>query len=82
MKALPFSKIKDLFPDEWVLLADPEMAGLEILAGIVLFHHKDKKELTIQGRSLVLGFSNYRVVFTGQLPEVHRLGIMRKLKPA
>lgn len=80
MRSIAISTIRKKYPDEWVLLGDPIMKDMEIMGGYVLLHHKDKKELTIQGRSLIGGFSDYRVIYTGKLPSIHRLGILRKLK--
>lgn len=82
MRSIALSTIRKKFPNEWVLLADPVMEGIEVKGGIVLLHHKDKKELTIQGREVIGGYANYRVVFTGKLSGVRRLGILRKLKTA
>ena len=49
---LNITDIKTLFPDEWVLLGNPTMdeSKLDILAGIPLFHSKDKKEVCYMGR--------------------------------
>ena len=46
---LNITDIKNLFPDEWVLLGNPTMdeSKLDILAGIPLFHSKDKKKHAI-----------------------------------
>ncbi len=82
MRALAFSTIRKKFPDEWVLLGDPVMNGLEVIKGCVLFHHKDKKELTIQARSLIGGGAIYQIVFTGKLPGFHRAGMISRLKTA
>jgi hypothetical protein len=80
MRSITISTIKKNFPNEWVLLADPQMEGTEVKSGIAIFHHKDKKELTLQGKNLIGGHANYRVIYTGKLPNIHRLGILRKLK--
>lgn len=80
MRSLAISTIRKKFPNEWVLLADPVMQGSEIVGGIVLSHHLDKRELTILGRPLIGGHANYRVVYTGELPTMHCLGILRKIK--
>ena len=82
MRSITISTIYKKFPNEWVLLADPFMNGMDLMGGIVLLHHKDKRELTILGREVIGNHSNYRVIFTGKLPGIHRLGILRKLKTA
>ncbi len=77
MRSIAISTIRKKFPNEWVLLADPLMEGTEVKGGIVLLHHTDKKELTIQGREVIGGHTNYKVIFTGKLPGIRRLGILR-----
>ena len=70
-----FEDIKKMYPDEWVLLANPEMKEPTIQAsivsqlvrGIVLAHSKDKREIAYQSRSLKQGFKRYTCVFTGEI---------------
>lgn len=44
---IPFEKIKQFYPDEWVLLGNPEMKNTTVLGGVVLYHSKDKKEVCL-----------------------------------
>ena len=39
------SEIKNLYPDEWVLIGNPNMdeSKLDVISGIPLYHSKDKK---------------------------------------
>lgn len=41
-----FDELKKKYPDEWVLLGNPEMKNTSVLGGIVLYHCKDKKEVS------------------------------------
>jgi hypothetical protein len=74
---LDFEDIKKMYPDEWVLIANPEMREPTIQAsivsqlvrGIVLTHSKDKREIANQSRSLKQGFKSYTCVFTGEIPK-------------
>lgn len=79
MRAILMTTIRRKYPNEWVLLGDPVIEDTAVTKGIVLLHHKDKKELTVLGRSLIHGFSNYKVVYTGKLPALHKVSVMRKL---
>ena len=45
MTTLSIEQIKEQFPDEWVLLGNPETFGAKVLSGIVVFHSKDKREI-------------------------------------
>ena len=46
-KQLTITDIKNLYPEEWVLLGNPIMdeSKIDVLEGIPLFHSKDKKEV-------------------------------------
>ena len=47
--------IKKSYPDEWILLGDPEINEYEqeILSGVVLYHSPDKREVCYLGRSRI-----------------------------
>ena len=55
IETLPFETIKQLYPNEWVLLGDPELDNADtlgsivskLMSGVVLFHSQDKRELRI-----------------------------------
>jgi hypothetical protein len=48
-------EIKKRYPDEWVLLGNPEMNEYrqEILSGVVLYHSRDKRELAYRDKPLL-----------------------------
>lgn len=77
MEFLSFEKIKNLYPNEWVLIGNPELRNPEIeasivsqlIGGIVVFHSKDKKELAYKGRDLRKGFESITCVWTGEIPK-------------
>ena len=74
---LNFEDIKKMYPDEWVLIGNPEVrepivqASIvsQLLRGIVLSHNKDKRELAHQSRNLKSGFDRYTCVYTGEVPK-------------
>ncbi len=66
---LPFEKIKALYPNEWVLLGNPETENTEVLSGIVLMHGKDKREIAYIGREIVKNFKTYTLRYTGEFPK-------------
>jgi len=43
---ISFDELKKIYPDEWVLLGNPEMKNTSVLGGVVLYHSKDKKEVS------------------------------------
>jgi hypothetical protein len=47
-KILTIEEIKNLFPDEWILLSLPNDATAQNDKGVVLFHSKDYLEFSIK----------------------------------
>jgi hypothetical protein len=60
-------EIKSLFPDEWVLIGNPEMdqSELNVLSGIPILHSKDKKEVCYLGKSKTSGYKTITIIYTG-----------------
>ena len=67
-KPLPIAAIKTQYPDEWVLLGDPIMdeSKLDVVAGVPLFHSKDKKEVCYIGRDKTADFAKITLIYTGE----------------
>jgi hypothetical protein len=76
---VPFEKIKQMYPEEWVLLGNPEMKNTTVLGGVVLYHSKDKKEVCYIGRDKTQNFSKVTIAFAGDLKQNRRIGILRRL---
>jgi hypothetical protein len=72
-----FSEIKSRHPDEWVLLGDPKIADAEILSGAVLFHSRDKQAVMDFAKKVIDQYKMVKIVFTGEMPKVSRLGIFK-----
>ena len=69
------AEIKRLFPDEWVLIGNPEMdsAELNVLAGIPVLHSKDKKEVCYLGKSKTADYKTITVIYTGTFNAVRTM---------
>ena len=69
-KEISFEEMKNLFPDEWVVVGNPVEVEtqLEIVSGVPLVHGIDKKLVCWEGKKAIqqLQFESYTVVFTGQ----------------
>jgi hypothetical protein len=62
---LTMEEIKKRFPDEWVLLEDPEKDNtLKVLGGILVEHGEDDKE--ILGRAKLRPPKNFAFFYTGE----------------
>jgi hypothetical protein len=77
MEVLSFEKIKALYPNEWVLIGNPELDEPEVQAsivsqlvsGVLIYHSKDKREIAYKGRELKKGFDTITCVYTGEIPK-------------
>lgn len=76
-------EIKSLFPDEWVLIGNPEMdkSELNVLSGIPVMHSKDKKEVYYLGKSKTSDYETITVIYTGTFKAVRAMtGIFNSTK--
>ena len=79
---LDISVIKELYPDEWVLLGNPIMdeSKIDVLEGIPLFHSKDKKEVCYIGRDKTSNFDKITLIYTGSFKPVRKItGIFNRI---
>ena len=79
---LNISTIKNLYPDEWVLLGNPVMddSKIEVLEGIPLYHSKDKKEVCYIGRDKTSNFDKIALIYTGSFKPSRKItGIFNRI---
>ena len=75
-----FEAIKAMYPNEWVLIGNPELddegtlssIARKLVRGVVLFHSPDKSDMAYKARPFRIGFDTYTVVYTGTLPKGKR----------
>jgi hypothetical protein len=82
-QGLHIDHIKQLYPDEWVLLGDPVMdhTKIEVVSGIPIFHSKDKKEVCYIGREKTSAFKKITLIFTGNFKPIRKMtGIFNRIK--
>lgn len=60
-------EIKNLYPDEWVLIGNPKMdePELNVISGIPIIHSKDKKEVCYLGKNKTSEFDTITLFYTG-----------------
>ncbi len=75
---LSFDDVKKIYPDDWVLLGNPEMKNTSILGGVVLYHSKDK-EVCYIGRDKTDDFKTVTIAFAGDLKQHRKIGILRRI---
>ena len=75
-----FEELKRRYPNEWVLLGNPEMKNTSVLGGIVLYHSKDKKEVCYIGRDKTSRFDKITLIYTGTFPPARKItGIFNRI---
>jgi len=78
--------IKRSYPDEWILLGNPEMNEREMttLSGVVLYHSPDKRELAYRDKPLLKNYDKTSLFFNRVTPREKRpviASIFSTLKP-
>jgi len=70
--------IKNGYPDEWILLGNPEMDEYrqDILSGVVLYHSRDKREVAYLGRPRIEGYGKTAMFFNRVTPRPKRAAIV------
>lgn len=76
---ITFNELKKMYPDEWILLGNPEMKNTSVLGGIVLYHSKDKKEVCYIGRDKTKNFLTVTIAFAGDLKQHRKIGILKRI---
>lgn len=82
-ESINIATIKTLYPNEWVLIGNPEMdkSELHVLSGIPVLHSKDKKEVCYLGKSKTDGFDTITVIYTGSFKSARAMtGIFNSTK--
>ena len=73
---LSVETIKELYPNQWVLLADAQTEGLNLLGGRVILNAPDKHQLALNGRDLVKDHKQVRHLYTGEFPKHKHIGLI------
>jgi hypothetical protein len=68
-QTLGIAEIRQLYPNQWVLLANPEFLGATVLRGIVLAYSQDKREIAYSGVDWRASFESATTIFTGEMPK-------------
>jgi hypothetical protein len=81
MENTSIKEIKNLFPDEWVLLGNPTMdeSQIDVISGVPIFHSKDKKEVCYLGRNMTDNFKTVTIIYAGNIKKIRTNGILRRL---
>lgn len=80
MEILTIEQIKALYPDQWVLVGNPQMREdnfvgsilQKLIAGLVLYNSKDKKEIAYKTPDLTKNVERFTCIYTGEIPKNKR----------
>jgi hypothetical protein len=75
MEKLSITEIRAKYPDQWVLIGNPELDNNTILdsvanklkSGVVILAGKDKRELAYQSVEFIKEFNDTACVYTGKI---------------
>ena len=76
---IDINELKKLYPNEWVLLGNPQMENTSVLGGVLLYHSKDKKEVCYMGRDKTADYSTVTIAFAGDLKQHRKIGILKRI---
>ena len=69
---LTVNEIRANYPDQWVLVGNPEVSAASLTAGVVIWHGKDKRDLLDCGINWRDHFETATTFFTGERPKNRR----------
>ena len=77
MEAQTLDQIKANYPDQWVLIGNPELTNQNVMGsvinqltkGVVLLASKDKREIGYRTKEVRQGYDSVTCVYTGEIPK-------------
>ena len=76
---IAIDELKRIYPDEWILLGNPEIKNTTVLGGVVLYHSKDKKEVCYIGRDKTANYNTVTIAYAGNLKHHRKIGILKRI---
>jgi len=82
-RPVTIDEIKKFYPDEWVLLGNPEINEQKqlILSGVLLYHSPDKREVCYLGRPLTKDYEKIALFFNRVTPRENKSVIASIFSP-
>lgn len=74
---MTIDQIRENYPDQWVLVGNPELDDpntlgsivSKLLRGVVLMASKDKREIGYRARDVKGDFKHTACIYTGEIPQ-------------
>jgi hypothetical protein len=77
---LKMAEIETRYPNQWIVLGNPVFDGMDVLEGVVIAHHADKRVASMEGGERRAGFHKVTLFYVGKLPPPRRIGLLRTIK--
>ncbi len=87
METLTMEEIKATYPNQWVLIGNPELRNPttngsfihRLISGVVLLSNKDKRELAYQAKQVVASYDETICIYTGEVAQNRIFLLQNKL---
>ena len=79
-EALKMADIELRYPNQWIVLGNPVLDGMDILEGVVIAHNSDKRIVSMEGGERRAPFQKVTLFYVGKLPPPRRIGLLRRIK--
>jgi hypothetical protein len=79
-EVLKMAEIESSYPNQWIVLGNPVFNGIDVLEGVVIAHHADKRIASMEGAERRASFQKITLFYVGKLPPPRRIGLLRTIK--
>jgi hypothetical protein len=77
---LKMAEIETRYPNQWIVLGNPVFDGMDVLDGVVIAHHTDKRVASMEGGERRAPLQKVTLFYVGKLPPPRRIGLLRTIK--
>jgi hypothetical protein len=79
-EVLKMAEIETRYPNQWIVVGNPVFNGMDVVEGIVIAHHSDKRIASMEGGERREPFNKVTLFYVGKLPPPRRIGLLRTIK--
>jgi hypothetical protein len=79
-EVLTIAEMEMRYPNQWVVVGNPVFEGMDVLEGVVISHHADKRIASMEGGERRGSFQKITLFYVGKLPPPRRIGLLRTIK--
>lgn len=79
-EVLKMAEIETRYPNQWIVVGNPVFNGMDVVEGVVIAHHADKRIASMEGGERREPFNKVTLFYVGKLPPPRRIGLLRTIK--